>query len=87
MAARRALQQQVLAALADADPLKTGLDLSSRLDEYGLEAGEIARRFSRGDELETTVTEVFRETCEIDLSREDIESIALTFEQVKQRER
>lgn len=79
MADRRALQQRVLAALAEADPLKTGLDPGSRLDEYGLEAGEIARRIARGDEFEAAVTEVFRETCEIELGASEIESIATVF--------
>lgn len=67
MTDRRALQHHVLRALAEADPLETGLKLDLRLDEYGSEAGEIERRLTAGETMETAVAEVFWETCEIEL--------------------
>lgn len=72
--------QALLEALATVDPIETGLDWGSRLDEYGMEAGEIGRRVESGEALADAAVAVFGDTCGFELEPADVARISDLYE-------
>ena len=77
---RREIETRLRVTLAEADPIGTELCFEERLDEYSLEAREIAKRIRRGKPLDKSVATVFEETCGIALNPEKVREIVAGYE-------
>ncbi len=77
---KREIKTRLRVALAEADPIGTDLSFEERLDEYTLEAGEIAKGIRKGQPLDNTVATVFKDTCGLDLTHEKVSEIVAGYE-------
>ena len=82
---KRDIKARIRVALAKADPIGTELSLEERMDEYSLEAGQIARKIVQGETLEKAASTVFRDTCHLELSRVTVRNIVAEYEAASEK--
>lgn len=76
----REIETRLRVTLAEADPIGTELSFEERLDEYTLEAGEIAKGIGKGESLDKTVATVFNDTCGLELDSDKVREIVAGYE-------